>query len=70
MSGAGGTDRTDLRLEIYGMSGLRELIRSTLRLTYLVRLPPLLGVLAKTDSPSVATATEWEIRCARALALG
>ncbi|KAG8909457.1 hypothetical protein FRC01_006930 [Tulasnella sp. 417] len=33
MSGAGGTERTDLRLEVYGLSGIRELIRTTLRLT-------------------------------------
>lgn len=32
MSGAGGTERTDLRLEVYGLSGIRELVRTMLKI--------------------------------------
>lgn len=38
MSGAGGTERTDLRLEVYGLSGIRELVRTMLKIGKSVRL--------------------------------
>ena len=63
MSGAGGTSSSQLRIEIYGPSGLRELLRGILRLTETVRC----DFHNRVTSTKLLQASKWEIHCPRDL---